>query len=64
VKAPWIPDEPTLNPRIIRVAMLGGGVVLVGLLLFLAGLMMFGPAVEKEERDHRPPAPAAARGSR
>jgi hypothetical protein len=56
VKDPWIPDEPTMNPRVLRLAMLGGGVVVVGLLLFLAGLMMFGPPAERDERDHRPPA--------
>jgi hypothetical protein len=56
VKEPWIPDEPTINPRLIRVAMWGGGVVVLGLLLFLVALMMFGPRAEENERDHRPPA--------
>ena len=56
VKDPWIPDEPTMNPRVLRLAMWGGGVVLVGLLLFLAGFMMFGPPAGEDERDHRPPA--------
>jgi hypothetical protein len=56
VTDPWIPDEPTMNPRVLSLAMWGGGVVLVGLLLFLVGLMLFGPAAEKDERDHRPPA--------
>lgn len=55
VKEPWIPDEPTSNPRIIRLAMWGGGIVLIGLLLFVSGLMMFGPRAEREDRDHRPP---------
>jgi hypothetical protein len=54
-KEPWIPDEPTINPRLIRLAMLGGGVILVVLLLFLTGLMIFGPRAERDERDHRPP---------
>ncbi len=56
VKEPWIPDEPTINPHLMRVAMWGGGVVVLGLLVFLAGLIMFGPPAEKDERDHRPPA--------
>ena len=54
---PWIPDEPTMNPRVIRAAMWGGGAVLVVLLLLVIGLVMFGPRAEEEERDHRPPAP-------
>jgi len=57
-KDPWIPDEPTINPRVIRLAMWGGGIVLVGLLLFLSGLMMFGPRATEAERDHRPPGAA------
>jgi len=57
VKEPWIPDEPTINPRVIRLAMWTGGVVLGGLLLFLAGVLMFMPA--EGERDHRPPGAAA-----
>src|SRR6266545_4445084 len=40
VKEPWISDEPTINPHLIRVAMWGGGVVVLGLLVFLAGLIM------------------------
>ena len=64
-KEPRIPDEPTINPRVIRLAMWGGGIVLVGLLLLVAGLMMFGPPAEENERDHRPPATAfEARDSR
>jgi hypothetical protein len=55
-REPWIPDEPSINPRVIRLAMWGGGIVLIGLLLFVSGLMMFGPRAEREERDHRPPA--------
>ena len=31
VKAPWIPDEPRMDPRLIRFAVWGGGVVLVAL---------------------------------
>lgn len=57
-KEPWIPDEPTINPRVIRLAMWGGGIVLVGLLLFVSGLLMFGPPAE-QERDHRPPGTAS-----
>ena len=53
-KDPWIPDEPSINPHVIRLAMWGGGIVLVVLLLFVSGLMMFGPRAEPE-RDHRPP---------
>ncbi len=58
-KDPWIPDEPSINPRVIRLAMWGGGIVLVGLLLVVAGLMMFGPRAERDERDHRPPGTAS-----
>jgi hypothetical protein len=54
-KEPWIPDEPTISPRIIRLGMWGGGIVLVGLLLFVLGMLVFGPAVQDDERDHRPP---------
>ncbi len=54
-KEPWIPDEPSINPRVIRLAMWGGGIALVALLLFVSGLMMFGPRAEEGERDHRPP---------
>ena len=54
-KDPWIPEEPSINPRVVRLALWGGGIVLIGLLLFLMGLMMFGPRAEENERDHRPP---------
>jgi hypothetical protein len=47
-----------MNPHIIRLVMWGGGVMLVGLLLFVSGLLMFGPPAEKE-RDHRPPGRAS-----
>ena len=53
VKEPWIPDEPAINPRIIRLAMWGGGFLLVGLLLVMFGVLMFSSA--EEEPDHRPP---------
>ena len=52
-KEPWIPDEPTLSPRVIRLLAWGGGIVLVGLLLFMSGVMMFGSA--DGEHDHQPP---------
>ena len=52
VKEPWIPDEPTADPRVIRLAAWAGGVALVGLLLFLSGVMIFAPA--EHERDHEP----------
>lgn len=54
----WVPDEPAMNPRVLRLAMWGGGVVVLGLLLLVASLMLFGPRAEKDEdeRDHRPPA--------
>jgi len=45
-KEPWIPDEPTINPRVISLAMCGVGIVLVGLLFFVSGLLMFGPPAE------------------
>ena len=54
-KQPWIPDEPSMNPRVIRLAMWAGGIVLIGLLLFVLGLMMFGPRAERDERTHWPP---------
>ena len=59
VKEPWIPDEPSINPRVIRLVMWGGGIVLVALLLFVSGLMMFGRQAEEDERDHRPPGAAS-----
>jgi hypothetical protein len=58
-KDPWIPEEPAINPRIIRLTMWGVSIVLVGLLLFVSGLMMFGPRAEEGERDHRPPGAAS-----
>jgi len=36
--------------------MLGGGVVLLILLLFVSGMLMFGPTAEDNERGHLPPA--------
>jgi hypothetical protein len=54
-KAPWIPNEPTLNPRVVRLILWAGGIVVTGLLLFALGMLAFGPAAENEERDHRPP---------
>jgi len=43
--------------------MWGGGIMLVIFLLFVSGVLMFGPAAE--DRDHRPPdARAATHGSR
>jgi hypothetical protein len=57
-KDPWIPDEPSINPRVVRLAMWGVGIVLVGVLLFVSGLMMFGPRAAEDERDHRPPGAA------
>jgi len=53
-KEPWIPDEPTINPRVIRVAMWVGGALLLVLLLVMSGILMFAPS--EGERDHRPPA--------
>lgn len=55
VKAPWVPDEPSANLRAIRLALWGGGILLAGMLLFVAGMLAFGPVAEEEERDHRPP---------
>jgi hypothetical protein len=54
-REPWIPDEPTISPWIIRLATWGGSIVLLGLLLFVLGMLMFRPAAEDDERDHRPP---------
>jgi hypothetical protein len=54
VKAPWIPEEPGINPRVLRVAMWGGGIAVLFLLLFVFGILMFGPAAEDQEPDHRP----------
>jgi hypothetical protein len=58
-REPWIPNEPTLNPRVIRLIMWAGGIVVSGLLLFALGMLMFGPAAENEKRDHRPPSMGA-----
>ena len=55
VKAPWVPDEPTANLRAIRLALWGGGILLAIMLLFVVGMLAFGPVAEEEERDHRPP---------
>jgi hypothetical protein len=55
VKAPWVPDEPSVNPRVIRFAMWGAGIVVGLLLLFVAGMLVFGPVAEDQERDQRPP---------
>ena len=52
-KEPWFPDEPTVSRRVIRLLAWGGGMVLVGVLLFMSGVMMFGSA--DGEHDHRPP---------
>src|SRR5215813_6018250 len=57
VKEPWIPNEPAMNRRVIRLAVWTVGVVLAGLLLLLSGVLMFAPA--EHERDHRPPGAAA-----
>jgi hypothetical protein len=35
--------------------MWGGGIVLGIMLLFVVGMLSFGPVAEEEERDHRPP---------
>jgi hypothetical protein len=65
VKSPWVPDEPSLNPRLTRVAMWVGGVAVLILLLFVSGMLMFGPAAEDRERGHRPSAAATpARAAR
>jgi hypothetical protein len=53
VKEPWIPDEPTLSPRAIRLLVWGGGIALAGLLLLVSGVIMFGAS--EAEHDHRPP---------
>ncbi len=53
VGQPWIPDEPTLTPRVIRLLVFGGAIIVVGLLLFMSGVLIFGSP--DRERDHRPP---------
>jgi len=53
VKQPWIQDEPTLTPSVIRLLVWGGGLALVALLLFMSGIVMFGSADGKP--DHRSP---------
>ena len=59
VKEPWISDEPTTNPRVIRVAMWIGGVVLVGLTFVVSAVLMFTPA--EQARDEKMPGIAAER---
>ena len=54
-KEPSIPDEPTANPRLIRLAMWGVGIGAGLLLLFVAWMLAFGPAATDDERDHSPP---------
>src|SRR5439155_9943535 len=49
VKASWIPDEPGIDPRWLRVALWGGGIVGLVLLLVVFGILMFGPAAEDTE---------------
>jgi hypothetical protein len=58
-KTPWIPDEPSANLRVIRLAMWGGGIVVAIMLLFAVGMLAFGPVADREERDHRPPSMGA-----
>ena len=41
-----------MNPRVIRLAMWTGGVALLGLLIFLSGVLMFGPT--HDEGDEHP----------
>jgi len=53
VGEPWIRDEPTLTPRVMRLLVWGGALFLVGLLLFMSGVLMFGSP--EGEHDHRPP---------
>jgi hypothetical protein len=55
VKAPWVSDEPSVSPRVIRLVMWGGGIILAIMLLFVVGMLAFGPVAENEERDHRAP---------
>ena len=62
VKSPWVPDEPTVNLRAIRLAMWAGGIVVGIMFLVVAGMMAFGPVAENEERDHRPPSMSSSRG--
>jgi hypothetical protein len=40
---------------VIRLTMWGAGIVVGLLLLFVAGMLVFGPVAEDGERDQRPP---------
>jgi hypothetical protein len=53
VKTPWIPDEPGMNPRVLWIAIRGGALTLLILLLLVLGMLMFGPATENRGPDHR-----------
>ena len=59
-RKPWVSEEPTVSPRVIRLAMWSAGVLTGLVLLFVAGMLMFGPVAEDEDRDHRPPGPSSA----
>ena len=52
---PWIAEEPSANPVFVRVVVWTTGIVLVGVLLFVAGFVMLGPPAEDRERGHAPP---------
>jgi len=51
VKEPWIPEEPSADPRVIRLATWAGGVVLVSMLLFLSAVMIFAPVEHKRDQE-------------
>ena len=61
-REPSISDEPSVNPRLIRLVMWSSGIVLGLVLLVVAWMLAYGPAADDAERDHSPPRKTSAVG--
>jgi len=61
-RKPWVPEQPTVSPWIVRFALWSGGVLVGLVLLFVAGMLVFGPVAENRERGHTPPSVGARPG--